>query len=79
MTDCPCDNYWQADSKTGCFEFCKEVSVMRSVFLVYGTTCFSVVVAESDEQARGQVDFKVIKAERIGTATIGKVETGVYR
>ena len=52
---------------------------MRSVYLVYGTTCFSVVVAESDEQAREQVDFKVLRAERVGRATIGKVETGVYR
>ena len=52
---------------------------MRSVFLVYGTTCFSVVVAESDEQARGHVDFKVVKSERVGMASIGKVETGVYR
>ena len=52
---------------------------MRSVFLVYGTTCFSIVVAESDEQAREQVEFKVIKSERVGMATIGKVETGVYR
>ena len=65
---------------TGCFEFCNgKEKIMRSVFLVYGTTCFSVVVAESDEQAREQVDFKVLRAERVGTDKIGKVETGAYR
>ena len=53
--------------------------VMRSVYLVYGTTCFSVVVDEAEEQAEGQVDFKVIRAERVGLATVGKVETGAYR
>ena len=65
---------------TGCFEFCNgKEKIMRSVFLVYGTTCFSVVVAESDEQAREQVDFKVLRAELVGTDKIGKVETGAYR
>jgi len=25
---CPCDNFWQADSKTGCFNFCEERGVV---------------------------------------------------
>lgn len=52
---------------------------MRSVFIVYGTTCFSVVVAESKEEAGKQVDFRVVHTERVGTDKIGKVETGAYR
>lgn len=52
---------------------------MRSIYLVYGTTCFAVVVAETNDQAREQVSFKALECVRVGTGKIGQVEAGAHR